>query len=124
MGAVSRVSDWARSVMGRAALSSRGQSVRTFERRLKRLTGQTKRTLDFFATFDELHRIAATEPDAAPADIAAKAGFADQSQSSFVTWVEDADAAIATLQQIGEERVGLHKILCDRFFEPLGSFCR
>lgn len=76
---VGQISDWVRNVMAKAAQSSKGQSLRTFERRLKRLSGHTKQTLAFYTTFDELHRIAVTEPDAAPADIAAKAGFSDQS---------------------------------------------
>ncbi|MGB7268638.1 MAG: AraC family transcriptional regulator [Albidovulum sp.] len=73
------LSDWARSVMVRAARSSRGESLRTFERHLKRLSGQTKRTLDFYTTFEGLHRIATTEANGTPADIAAMAGYSDQS---------------------------------------------
>ncbi len=73
------LSEWARSVMVRAARSSRGESLRSFERHLKRLSGQTKRTLDFYTTFEGLHRIATTEANGTPADIAAMAGYSDQS---------------------------------------------
>ena len=65
--------------MSRAARSGRGNSLRTFDRHLKRLSGQTRRSLDFYTTFEGLHRIAVTEATGTPADIAALAGYADQS---------------------------------------------
>ena len=76
---VASISDWARSLLSRAVLSGPGQSSRSFERYLKRLSGHTRRTLDFYAAFEKLHQVSTQEPDIAPADIAAKAGYADQS---------------------------------------------
>lgn len=73
------ITDWARSVMTRAALSGSGSSVRSLERRVKRLSGQTQRSLDFYSSFENLHRIRQGSDKNSLAEIASDAGYADQS---------------------------------------------
>lgn len=74
-----RLSDWSRSLITRAALAGPGRSLRALERRLKRLSGQTRQTLDFFASFEDLHRLSLQSPDTPLAQLALDAGYADQS---------------------------------------------
>ena len=74
-----RISDWARQVTTKAALSGTGRSLRSIERRLNRLTGQSKQAIDFFAKIEDLHARLAADPDASLADMAAAADFSDQS---------------------------------------------
>lgn len=76
---VTGIADWTRSILARAAVSGPGQSIRSIERRLKRSSGQTRRTLEFFGTFDRLHAISRTTSDRPLAEIALEAGFSDQS---------------------------------------------
>ncbi|MFK7752700.1 MAG: helix-turn-helix domain-containing protein [Sedimentitalea sp.] len=73
------VQDWARKMAAGAALSGTGRSLRAFERRLKRLSGQSKRTLDFYGAFENLHRVSRENAQTPLAAIAHEAGFADQS---------------------------------------------
>ncbi len=73
------ISDWTRSLTARAALSTRGRSLRAFERRLKRLSGHSRRTLAFHAAFENLHQISRSHAGEPLAEIAAEAGYADQS---------------------------------------------
>ena len=73
------LSDWARAVIARAAISRRGASIRSFTRQLKRLSGHSKQTLAFYAAFENLHRIRIESGNASLAEIAADAGYADQS---------------------------------------------
>lgn len=73
------IESWVKSVVTRAALSKPGRSMRSLERRIKRASGQTQRSLDFYASFENLHRITVQQPDASNAEIAIDAGYADQS---------------------------------------------
>ncbi len=74
-----RVAEWARALVTKAALSGPGRSLRSLERRIKRSSGQTQRTLKFFADFENLHRVVRQNPGGALADIAYASGYADQS---------------------------------------------
>lgn len=78
-GGTSSIADWTQAVMTRAALSNSGRSLRSLERRLKRASGQTRRTLVFFETFESLRHVVKDDPNAPLAEIAAEAGYADQS---------------------------------------------
>ncbi len=73
------IADWSRSVFLRAAMSGTGRSLRSLERRIKRLSGHTKRTLNFFSAFENLHRISREKSDSPLAEIAVEAGYSDQS---------------------------------------------
>ena len=73
------IADWSRSVFLRAAMSGTGRSLRSLERRIKRLSGHTRRTLNFFSAFENLHRISCQKSDSPLAEIAVEAGYSDQS---------------------------------------------
>lgn len=73
------VSDWVKSLMTRAALSGSGQSLRSIERRVKRLTGSTRQTLEFFAAIENLQAASIENADQSLAEIALSAGYSDQS---------------------------------------------
>lgn len=73
------VSDWVRSVLTRAAMSSAGQSLRSYERRLKRSSGHTQRSLMFYANVENLYKVARENADQPLSDIALAAGYSDQS---------------------------------------------
>ena len=73
------VSDWVRALATRAALSGSGRSLRSMERRIKRYSGQTRRSLEFFGAFERLQGHARANADASLADVALAAGYADQS---------------------------------------------
>lgn len=74
-----KVADWTRQLLTRAALSGAGQSARSFERRIKRWTGQSRQALNAFAQLENLYSLRIRDPDAALAAIAADAQFSDQS---------------------------------------------
>lgn len=74
-----RVSDWSRYLLGRLLTTSPGRSVRTLERQLKRLSGQTAQSLKFYTAIEELHRRKIEFPQDSLADLAAEVGFSDQS---------------------------------------------
>ena len=70
---------WAKSIATRAALSDAGRSIRSIERRIKRYSGQTRQTLEFFAAFEQLHARSLDAVGRPLAEIAMDAGYADQS---------------------------------------------
>ncbi|MEP4194764.1 MAG: helix-turn-helix domain-containing protein [Aliishimia sp.] len=74
-----RLTDWSRSLMTRAALAGSGRSIRAVERRLKRWSRQSGRSLKFYADVDNLHRLSVRARDEPLAAIATDAGYADQS---------------------------------------------
>lgn len=76
---ITSLSDWARALIIRAALSPKGKSLRTFERRLHRISGLTKRKLDFYQALENAHRILHENPETSAAEIAHDAGYCDQS---------------------------------------------
>lgn len=73
------ISDWSRSLLTRAALSTAGRSIRSLERRIRRDSGQTRRTLDFYSSMEDAHRQISQSELTSPADFALEAGFSDQS---------------------------------------------
>lgn len=76
---VARLSDWSRTLIARAAMAGPGRSVRSLERRLKRWSGQTRRSLGFYAAIEDLYRLAAHTRDMPLAELALEAGYSDQS---------------------------------------------
>lgn len=74
-----RLSDWSRALMGRAAMAQGGRSIRALERRVKRWSGQTRRSLSFYASFEELGALRQQNQDTPLAALAHDAGFSDQS---------------------------------------------
>lgn len=75
----SRIKDWAYHLIGQLSQTKTGRSLRSVQRQFQRITGHNRSSLEFFAKVEEVHRLTIVEPDASPAEIAAEAGFADQS---------------------------------------------
>jgi len=76
---ISGIADWAQATLTRAALAGPGRSLRTLERRLRRMSGQTRRSLDFYSAFENLHQVVSHDPELPLADIALASGYSDQS---------------------------------------------
>ncbi|MCO4823900.1 MAG: AraC family transcriptional regulator [Amylibacter sp.] len=74
-----KIADWTRHLLVRAALSNVGQSARSFERRMKRWTGQSQQALKGYAQMENLLALRSKDPDIGLASIAADAQFSDQS---------------------------------------------
>lgn len=73
------VADWVRYISTSTALSGTGQSLRSMERRLRRLTRHSRQSLDFFAKVENLHELSLKTSDMSLAQIAAEAEYSDQS---------------------------------------------
>lgn len=74
-----RIRDWTYHITSQLVQTGPGRGLRSAQRRLQRWTGHTKQTLEFFAKIEDVHRLITKEPLARPVEIAADAGFADQS---------------------------------------------
>jgi AraC-like DNA-binding protein len=74
-----KIKDWSYHLLGQLAQTSAGRSLRSAQRRLKQWTGLNMQTLEFFAKVEDVHRRIAQAPATSAADLAADAGFADQS---------------------------------------------
>ena len=74
-----KIADWTRHLLVRVALSNVGQSARSFERRMKRWTGQSQQALNGYAQMENLLVLWAKEPGIGLASIATDAQFSDQS---------------------------------------------
>ncbi|MCY6382568.1 helix-turn-helix domain-containing protein [Hoeflea prorocentri] len=74
-----RLADWSRHVLTRIALAAPAKSARTLERHVRRWTGQSRQSLDFYARIEDLHRLSVQAPAAPLAEMALDADFADQS---------------------------------------------
>ncbi len=78
-GGSHRLSDWARHVTTSAFHSGTGRSLRSFERRLRRLTGQSRQSIEFFAKVEDLYAAKVAGPETSLAEMALAADFSDQS---------------------------------------------
>ena len=74
-----RIKAWTYHLLGRAAQSGTGKSLRSVQRRVRRWTRQDIQTLNFFSRIEHLHHLVAQDPNTPPAELAVEAGFADQS---------------------------------------------
>lgn len=75
----SRLSAWSHALIARSLMSGPGRTVRAVQRRLRRWSGQSRRSLDFFSKIEGMHELAVLRNDATPAELAIEAGYADQS---------------------------------------------
>lgn len=76
---VARISDWSTALATRAALSGAGRSLRSIERKIKRYSGHTQSSLNFFSNIERLHEQSQRSAGQPLAEIAIEAGYADQS---------------------------------------------
>lgn len=74
-----RLYDWSRALLARAALGGPGRSTRSIERRLRRWSGHTRQTLDFYSKVENLYQKSTQAPETPLAELACDVGYADQS---------------------------------------------
>lgn len=111
-----RVKDWTFHVMGQLAQSSSGRGLRSAQRRLKRWTGLNMQTLAFFAKVEDAHQLISKEPSASPAEVAADAGFADQSHMGRALKRATGFSPMNLNQKIAnEEPFWCYRLLGERF---------
>ncbi|UWR63039.1 hypothetical protein K4L02_09640 [Phaeobacter inhibens] len=73
-----RLTDWVRHVVLQSAMSGPGRSARAIERRLKRWTGHSRQSLEFFAQVDHLHGLVHQAKNQTAAEIAYDGAYSDQ----------------------------------------------
>ncbi|WP_339693305.1 helix-turn-helix domain-containing protein [Celeribacter baekdonensis] len=76
---VARISDWSAALATRAAFSGTGRSLRSIERKIKRYSGHTQRSLAFYSNVEKLHEHSRRSAGQPLAEIAIEAGYSDQS---------------------------------------------
>lgn len=74
-----RIRAWTYHLLGKAAQTGTGQSLRTMQRRVRRWTGHDIQTLNFFSRIEDVHQLVTNDPNTPPVELAAEAGFTDQS---------------------------------------------
>lgn len=74
-----RLTDWSRHLFAKVATSSAGQSMRSFERQMRRFTGQPRQQIELAVAMEALHHRKIIEPNMPLADLANDTGYADQS---------------------------------------------
>ncbi|MDA7425298.1 helix-turn-helix domain-containing protein [Thalassococcus lentus] len=111
-----RIKSWTYYLMSRAAQSGTGRSLRSAQRRVRRWTGHSMQTLNLFAQIDDLHALIATEPSTAPVELAASAGFADQSHMGRALKRVTGFSPVHLNQRIAEdEAFWCYRLLGERF---------
>lgn len=75
----SHLRDWTYYLLIQIMHSGPGRSMRSAQRRLQQWSGFNRKELEFYSKVEGVHRIITAKPDANPAEIAADAGFSDQS---------------------------------------------
>jgi AraC-like DNA-binding protein len=112
-----RIRHWTYHLMRKAAQTGTGRSLRSIQRRVRRWTGHDMRTLNFFAQIEHLHQLAAKGPDAPPVELAAEAGYSDQSHMGRALKRATGFSPVALNQRIAEdEAFWCYRLLGERFF--------
>lgn len=110
------IKDWTLHLMSQLVQTGPGRSLRSAQRRLQRWTGQNKQTLEFFAKVDEINRLITVDPAATPVEIAADAGFADQSHMGRALKRATGFSPVTLNQKIAsEEPFWCYRLLGHRF---------
>ncbi|MEO9684717.1 MAG: helix-turn-helix domain-containing protein [Tateyamaria sp.] len=111
-----RIKDWAFHLFGQVSQTGAGRGLRSTQRRLLRWTGQNRKALTFFAKVEEVHRLSISDSKATAADLAAQAGFADQSHMGRALKRATGFAPAALNRKIAtEEAFWCYRLLGDRF---------
>jgi AraC-like DNA-binding protein len=74
-----RIADWVRHSLASSFSAHGNQSTRSVQRMLRRWTGRSRQSLEFYANLENLHQVRQSAPHAELAQTALDAGFADQS---------------------------------------------
>jgi len=111
-----RLKDWTVHLMGQLSETSAGRSLRSAQRRLQSWTGHNRQTLEFFAKVEEVHRLVKEDPNNTPVDLAADAGFADQSHMGRALKRATGFSPMDLNQKIAtEEAFWCYRLLGERF---------
>lgn len=111
-----RIREWTYHLTSQLAQTGAGRSLRSAQRRLQRWTGHTKQTLEFFSKVEDVHRLATKAPLAVPVEIAADAGFADQSHMGRALKRATGFSPLILNQKIAtEESFWCYRLLSERF---------
>lgn len=111
-----RLKDWTYHVSTRLAGTDAGRGLRSAQRRLRRWTGHDLQTLAFFAQVEEVHRLATAEPATKPAELAAEAGFSDQSHMGRALKRATGFSPVQLNEKIAtEEAFWCYRLLGERF---------
>ena len=110
------LTDWVRHLSLKLAHSGSGRSLRSAQRRLQRWTGQNQKSLNMFAKIEKLHRLSLEDPNASPAEIAADAGFSDQSHMGrSLKRMTGFSPASLNQRVLSEESFWCYRLLGERF---------
>ena len=74
-----RIADWTRHIVAARTSTHSGHSTRSIQRMLRRWTGRSQQSLEFYAKLEKLHQARVRAPNAELAHTALDADFADQS---------------------------------------------
>lgn len=111
-----RLRDWAMHMLGTLSATGVGHSMRTAQRHMRHWTGHNRKTLEFFARIEDLHRLRVSEPDASAAELAIDAGFADQSHMGRALKRATGFSPVALNQRIAnDEAFWCYRLLGERF---------
>ncbi|MEO9819136.1 MAG: helix-turn-helix domain-containing protein [Paracoccaceae bacterium] len=111
-----RIKTWTYHLMNKAARTGTGQSLRSVQRRIRRWTGHDMQTLNFFAQIEDLHQLVTTQPAAAAVELAARAGFSDQSHMGRALKRATGFSPVQLNQRIAEdEAFWCYRLLGERF---------
>lgn len=111
-----RIKDWTYHLTNRLAQTGAGRGLRSAQRRLLKWTGLNRQTLEFFAKVEEVHRLTTGEPTTTPADLAAQAGYADQSHMGRALKRATGFSTVRLNQRIAtEEPFWCYRLLAERF---------
>lgn len=110
------IKNWTYHIIGKAAQTGTGRSLRSMQRRVRRWTGHDIQTLDFFAKIEDLHQLVVEEPNSPPVELAAGAGFADQSHMGRALKRATGFSPVQLNQRIAnDEAFWCYRLLGERF---------
>jgi len=111
-----RIKTWTYHLLGRAAQTGTGRSLRSMQRRVRRWTGQDIQTLNFFSRIEDLHQLVTQDPNTAPVELAFGAGCADQSHMGRDLKRATGFSPVQLNQRIAEdEAFWCYRLLGERF---------
>lgn len=97
-------------------MSGPGKTARAMQRRLKRWSGQSRRSLEFFAQIEEMHKLAIYQDTPKPAELALDAGYSDQSHMGRMLRKATGFSPVRLNERVqSEEAFWCYRLLGERF---------